>query len=316
VGFESSAKRINGKGNDLIGSAEVGADGSVTLHLHTLDEGPHGDAVLSYDQSNPMYDDVMSHLVGQGRYRKVQSWADPGPNFPKFREQDITGGDDQAKTGQSAAPQAPPPETAQFHTDVQTVQNNLPPEVTNLFAQHHISTAGVRKVTDEAPELAGQHPRGWPQGTTWDNCDGVYDTKSNTVVVAYEHLDANGNWIPNSSVAGVLRHETGHGFNYALGKLSDQGDFTNAYNIDKAAMPQDAQKRLTYFLQPGSPGRDESCADVFAHIEGGASFPSYDKDIGTYFPNVASVVKNHLAQLPKPPAPTQPIPPGTVPPHV
>jgi hypothetical protein len=241
------------------------------------------------------------------------SWVDPTPQ--RFHEEDITNGGTTPTDATSPTtpkdptpptPQPAPPEPASFHQDVQNTINKYPPEVMNLLSQHHVKFAGVRKVTDEAPELAGQHPRGWPKGATWDDCDGVYDVSRNTIVVAYEHLnDWTGKWSQNISVDGVLRHETGHAFNYADNYLSNTPAFQTAHAADQAAMPPDAQKRLQYFLQAGGAGRDEACADTFAHLQGGASFPGYDKDIATYFPQVIKVVGDAIANLPKA-APAQP----------
>ena len=49
---------------DSIGTAEMAADGTVTLHLKSLWPDPAGDSDLTYAPDDPQYDEIKKHLGG------------------------------------------------------------------------------------------------------------------------------------------------------------------------------------------------------------------------------------------------------------
>jgi len=62
---------------DSIGMATMSKDG--TIHLFLRAEGPggiHGDALLTYEKSDPEYQDVMKHIGGimVGEEKPVPPW--------------------------------------------------------------------------------------------------------------------------------------------------------------------------------------------------------------------------------------------------
>ena len=49
---------------ESIGVANMGADGTITLHLKSLWPDPHEDSDLSYAPDDPQYEDIKKHLGG------------------------------------------------------------------------------------------------------------------------------------------------------------------------------------------------------------------------------------------------------------
>jgi hypothetical protein len=49
---------------DTIGTASMSLDGTIALYLRATGSGAKGDALLTYQRSDPRYDDIMRHLAG------------------------------------------------------------------------------------------------------------------------------------------------------------------------------------------------------------------------------------------------------------
>lgn len=164
---------------------------------------------------------------------------------------------------------------------------DLPQSMHTKLLNHGVKVRTAKVIPDILPELKGKRPRGWPKGTTWDDCGGCYDPRTKTIVVA-DHGD------PAAWIRGTVNHEAGHALDDATekvrhmwGKLSDNPDFASYYRDDivkfDLAPHADETKRLAYFLQSGNAGRQETVAELFAEIRGSVrlklneSFPKSHK---------------------------------------
>jgi hypothetical protein len=140
---------------------------------------------------------------------------------------------------------------------------------------------------DIHPEFAGEPPRGWPEGYTWDSVQGAFG--ENEIMVSEYTLDHRGERVKISKglTEMTVWHETDHAYDQALDYISESEDFVERYERDKAAIPEADRPRLNYYLQEGAAGRSETFAQVFGEHVGGrnrarstsASFPSVSEFI-------------------------------------
>jgi len=62
---------------ESIGTAEMSADGTITLRLQSLSPNPIAEGVLTYAPDDPQYEDVKNHLGGiaPGEFKPVKPWC-------------------------------------------------------------------------------------------------------------------------------------------------------------------------------------------------------------------------------------------------
>jgi hypothetical protein len=268
-----------------IGVATMNSDGTIVLNLHhhgTVD----ADAELIYDRNDKQYKEIADHLGGlrPGEVKAVMPWSD------QIQRQDIT-------TPPSDAPApAPKPKvapTTSFTDTVNDTYNALPQNVRDSLAKDGVKVIATDKVTDVMPELAGQKPRGWPPGSSWDDVDGAYDTTGKRIIVAERQ---NSTKPRSNDVAGLTRHETGHAVD-RLHNFSDQQIFKTPYDREAAAVPPADAQALDYFLQKGDAGREETFAETFAIINGGATTKNRETLLKKDFPDTIKVVTDQIKNL-------------------
>jgi hypothetical protein len=167
------------------------------------------------------------------------------------------------------------PVSESFESDLKAAVESVPDEI-----WQRISSAGWRvylaeQVVNAVPGLRGTSPRGWPDGTRWENTDAVHLPASRQLVVAEKRHNKQGHLVVCTRVGGVLRHELGHAFDMASGSagqfLSDHPEFLAAYNADLAGMNAEQRAELEYYLQPSEAGRQEAFAEAFGILFGGGS---------------------------------------------
>jgi len=149
-------------------------------------------------------------------------------------------------------------------------------------------------VVEAVPRLKGQAPRGHPPGITWDNLEGGFiDGK---VIVGETYVDeTTGLRVQNKAAAQVLRHELGHGYDYAGDiPLSAQEEFLSAWASDAAELvgKQEVIGDLEYALGLPPRGPAEAFSELFAALQGGGMRP--DLDFLGKFPRSAEVLRKLL----------------------
>ncbi|MBY0357817.1 MAG: hypothetical protein K2W82_07430 [Candidatus Obscuribacterales bacterium] len=188
-----------------------------------------------------------------------------------------------------------------FQDTITTIAAELPQPVIDLLKHKGIKLVTAEKLTSVLPEFKGDRPRGWPVGKSWDDVDGIF-VPVRKWVVASEKYTSDGIWRYSARPGGIVRHETGHGVNLAMGPgagviFSNGQPFIDAYNKDVQKFTAEDRSNLHYYLQANGPGRDETFADAFASLNGGAANYETDKMIKEKFPTVLELVKQELKQL-------------------
>lgn len=197
-----------------------------------------------------------------------------------------------ANTATKTPPQHLAP-TADFSTTVNDTYNALPQNVRDALTKDGVKVVPTNRVTDVMPELAGQKPRGWPPGSTWDDVDGAYDTTGKRVIVAQRQGT---NPPSGNDVSGLTRHETGHAVDH-LRNFSHSPDFQTAYDREAGALPKPDAQALDYFLQPGDSGKEEMFAELFATTNGGATTNYRGFLLKKDFPDTLKVVVDQQLKL-------------------
>ena len=136
------------------------------------------------------------------------------------------------------------------------------------------------------------------KGSPMYNCTGLM--QGFELTVAEEYVDSKTKKAhKNSEPRKTLRHEVGHAIDLRgytrvfYSKYSDTEDFINAYNKDVGNISEDLKKDdyLSYFLQEGARGHEETFAEVFAELTGNDYvYLLY------YFPNVRAYIQKNIIQ--------------------
>lgn len=167
------------------------------------------------------------------------------------------------------------PVSTAFEAQIRTAWAELPQPLRSDLARAGWQVHVAEFVVDAAPALAESQPRGWPSGMSWQHTDAIHLPQQRRLVVAEKRRNSQGQIVPATRAAGVLRHETGHAFDLAQGGrfkfLSASPSFRAAYESDVARMSAAQRKALAYYLQNSAAGRQETLAEAFAISLGGGS---------------------------------------------
>lgn len=169
----------------------------------------------------------------------------------------------------------------------------MPDGVKKLLADDRTHIVATGMVLDAMPEAAGQQPRGHEEGKTWNDLDGAQNSDTKRIITA--ERDRNGF---SQRTDGVLKHETGHAVDRALGGDSSSPEFKAAYDKDIAAMNLDQLAKHKYELQEGDAGRSEAFAEVYGAVNGASSNPKETAQTLADYPNVAEYMRKRLNGLP------------------
>ena len=146
--------------------------------------------------------------------------------------------------------------------------------------------------TEVLAELAGEQPRGWPDGMTWDSVPGCY-SPSNKKVVVGTMAQGTGRKVPGPGEGPIphgtpdlIGHESGHAFDASEGTLkSKNAKFLEARDKDKTTgRPRGMYgPRDNYFLTTAEGGTNdagstsETFAESFAmHFAGHSKWPDLE----------------------------------------
>jgi len=75
--FKKDLPPIQCEAVESIGTAEMTADGTITLRLRSLSPNPIAEGVLTYAPDDPQYEDIKKHLGGiaPGDTKPVKPWC-------------------------------------------------------------------------------------------------------------------------------------------------------------------------------------------------------------------------------------------------
>jgi tetratricopeptide (TPR) repeat protein len=181
--------------------------------------------------------------------------------------------------------------------------------------RNQLESAGYKvvvapSVLDVLPQLAGQTPRGYAQGSTWHNSNGTFDRDTRQIVIAekYNAVDRGGQ-LTEGPLDETVQHEFGHAMDFHLGvcklgrtqqnpypEISHSPWFTEAYNYDSQNVPFQLRSKLAYYLQPGDGGKEELFAQMFPLFFGhepspGSALESFKQAFPTVLARMADARK-------------------------
>ncbi len=174
---------------------------------------------------------------------------------------------------------------AQFNSYV----NELPDSVLETLAKDGQKFRFGSALTEIYPELKGVRPRGWAPGTTWDSAEGLHRNSTKEIALTEFHM-REGNMVRTNRPRGVLFHETGHGFDQALGDESKKAAFREAYMDDVYGTSEADREKHDYYFQSGDAGPSEAFAEIFSWVVGETG-AGYWFDLRTLFPSVTKYIK-------------------------
>jgi hypothetical protein len=183
-----------------------------------------------------------------------------------------------------------------FVNHVRDQINQMPDGVKKLLANDrtHIVASGM--VLDAIPDAKDNKPRGHDEGKSWNDLDGAQSSESKRIVTAERTSDrANGGFSQRTD--GVLKHETGHAVDRALGYDSNSAEFRAAYEKDIAAMTPAQKAAEKYQLQDGGAGRSEAYAEIYGAVNGSSANPSETAQKLATYPNTAEYMRKRLEGL-------------------
>lgn len=106
-----------------------------------------------------------------------------------------------------------------FASEFRTAYDALPQRVRDTVMGAGVAVvAANQSVAEAVPRLTNEQPRGYEAGRTFKNVDGVFCPSERVAVVAARTVDGE-----NNRVAGALRHEVGHAYDFAYATHTDQG---------------------------------------------------------------------------------------------
>lgn len=106
-----------------------------------------------------------------------------------------------------------------FASEFRTAYDALPQRVRDTVMGAGVAVvAANQSVAEAVPRLTNEQPRGYEVGRTFKNVDGVFCPSDRVAVVAARTVDGE-----NNRVAGALRHEVGHAYDFAYATHTDQG---------------------------------------------------------------------------------------------
>jgi hypothetical protein len=197
------------------------------------------------------------------------------------------------------APEPATPVSPVFRRRIEDATATLPEGVWRSLWQAGWRVQMAEFVTDAAPSLVGEQPRGWPSGLTWENTDAVNLPHRRLVVVAEKRRNRHGEVVPADRIEGVFRHELGHAYDRAAGGSlrfqSAHPEFAAAYESDLRSISRNDRGLLKYYLQGDAAGRQEAYAEAFAILLGGGSDPIKRDAFLRAFPRVTALLKKSLA---------------------
>ena len=174
-----------------------------------------------------------------------------------------------------------------FKSEVNSAINGMPDNVLIALNNGGSKITACLRITDAYPELKGVRPRGWPDGSTWDDCEGF--ARGRDVTVSQTRRISTGEFIDSSRIGGVIRHEAGHALDAVLNDISSSSDYLVEYNKDIALLKLTKDYDLhTYLTQEGAAGRQETFAEIFAELCGGHSGGEAP---AAAFPNTTKIIK-------------------------
>lgn len=182
-----------------------------------------------------------------------------------------------------------------FRLEIREALNSIPQPVRVALHKGGYSVVLCQSVPSAVPNARYQKVRGYSANTSWSEVAGMFDRRNKRVVLA-EQGKEHGRLVTPERRLGILRHEVGHAFDNYLGNFSHSPAFKRAYESSVARIPAAERPYLSYYLQPGSGGIEETFAELFASCQGQGCDSTIDELLHRRFPALAAMINDILAR--------------------
>jgi tetratricopeptide (TPR) repeat protein len=157
---------------------------------------------------------------------------------------------------------------------LQTGISTIPQKIQQEISQAGISIVLTPSMVYDEPEKSGE--RVFRNGGTTQNIAGLFEQTKSRVLIPERVSGGNGVPKPRGThTIKVMRHELGHAWDYALGRVSQTEPFIAAYNQDFAKLSNEQCRALAYCITgvarsdanvPTASGHGECFAEAFATL--------------------------------------------------
>lgn len=182
-----------------------------------------------------------------------------------------------------------------FTQEVQEALKSVPVPIQKALEKAGYTVVLCQSVPSAVPDARYQKVRGYSAHTSWSEVAGMFDRRNKRVVLAEQGREHGKPVTPERRV-GILRHEIGHAFDNYLGNFSHSPAFKRAYASAAAKIPAAEKEPLSYYLQPGSGGIEETFAELFASCSGQGCDRAIDQLLHKRFPSLVAMIENVLAR--------------------
>jgi len=151
------------------------------------------------------------------------------------------------------------------------------------------------RLFDKLPGYSYTQPRGYDDGLTGKNVDGLFDGTDAIICEYSAPHDDDLSLIKNQRAGHTVRHELGHAFDHYWHGISETGEFKDTYMHELANMDFDQREgKLAYFAQKATAVPLECFAELFAIIVGGGDSSKVDITLGQYFLKCTQLIRQKL----------------------
>jgi hypothetical protein len=191
-----------------------------------------------------------------------------------------------------------------FLQEIDRGLGKIPVNVLRALTRSGYRVAISESLTDVVPQAKNQQVRGYEAHSTWDEVYGMYNRTTKRVVMAEKAMQPDPvgrtSMVPLRDVQrreGILRHEFGHAVDEYLGNYSHSAEFKAAYAKGLKTISQHERKVLSYYLQPGDAGREETFAEIFAALNEAACDRNSDILLKNHFPELVQLIRAKVAKI-------------------
>ena len=145
--------------------------------------------------------------------------------------------------------------------------------------------------------VSGDRPRGYSAGATFLSVPGYFSPSDNSIVINTRVAGSDGKWTTRDAkdTGFTAAHEVGHALDEVLGELTNGDPYSLTYQRESTLIGGESRKELSYFLQDGEAGREETFAEGFEVLVLGEKSPQY-KEFCDHFPRLLEVMHGTLAE--------------------
>lgn len=183
--------------------------------------------------------------------------------------------------------------SCKFVDAIKTGLRAYPKQILALLTNNKYEVHLGRLVTICLPELIGRHPRGYrSKEATYDTAGAIFARRKKWIIIG-EYSYRQKELVPTPEYEHTAQHEVGHAVDKLLGYPSHSAQFFECYQTDSRQIPINEKKYLTYFLQAGNNGPQETFAELLAS-KYGDPLNKREFHIQTAFPRCSAFVEQIL----------------------